>query len=980
VPARGALLPGQAWLIVTAKHSATAPKHILFINGHSAFAEQYSGTLSLTGELEIGRYSKPGYANHYLDGEITEILVYNRPVTENERVEIESYLKIKYGLHDAPVTDAGPDKICVEGVGVLLDGTASDDGIPGPLSYVWSKVFGPGEVTFADSASAQTEAIFSAPGCYILRFTANDGELESFDEIEVAVAVAGATNVPSAGLRLWLKADETMLAHGNPVLTWQDRSGLDNDLSQTQTGLAPVFTTNTAGGFHAITFDGTDDRLSGTFGAVSGDISIIVVHQFEKLHQPVDDFDYLINLGVAEPWQQLSVSRSAYDAGREDAYYARLGPDPDAGSFFGPVLPGQRWQTVTAIHSTTGTRHRVWLDGIEKETQQYTATLTLNGDVELGCFSKPDYENHYLDGSVSEVLVYDCALDDASRQAIEDYLKAKYTLNAAPQVDAGNDIEILEGEQALLSGSITDDGFPVSPGVVTSLWTCISGPGTVAFSNANMLGTSAVFERDGLYVLSLSAWDGEAISSDEMTVFVSLAESAQVPLAGLELWLTADCLPLSDGDGVQSWLSRLGGTTLSQASPQSSPVFNTNGLAGRAVVSFDGSDDFLSGQMAAVTGEVTIVSVCRFGSLHQPQSDSDFLLNLGNADPWNQVSVSRCAAGYATGWDDVYYSRLGADPAGSYSGPVLPGQQWITVSAVHSASGTRHRIWLDALEQTAEQYTGSLELNGTVELGRFSKPGYANHYLTGDIAEVLIYNRALSLDELAALQGYLVARYDVSEGDIDGDSLSDAWELLYFGTLSFGPDDDTDGDGLSNLAEFQLGTNPSEADTDGDGMADGDEVALGKDPKTNNPFNSLPFMERFEDDTVTVGDLHGQNNWDVNTISGGIAPVNSAVVQTNIVFDGLRSLEVNSSDEHVEVSQTFADPNSDMVWLDFQYMAIASKIPTNDPVAGAMFCFNNDLNLVVCDGLQPEETRWVTFTNHVPVETMIGLKARNNLA
>ncbi len=42
---------------------------------------------------------------------------------------------------------------------------------------------------------------------------------------------------------------------------------------------------------------------------------------------------------------------------------------------------------------------------------------------------------------------------------------------------------------------------------------------------------------------------------------------------------------------------------------------------------------------------------------------------------------------------------------------------------------------------------------------------------------------------------------------------------------------DTDGDGLGDAAEAELGTDPFNADTDGDGFSDGDEVKLyGTDP------------------------------------------------------------------------------------------------------------------------------------------------------
>ena len=41
---------------------------------------------------------------------------------------------------------------------------------------------------------------------------------------------------------------------------------------------------------------------------------------------------------------------------------------------------------------------------------------------------------------------------------------------------------------------------------------------------------------------------------------------------------------------------------------------------------------------------------------------------------------------------------------------------------------------------------------------------------------------------------------------------------------------DSDGDGLTNGEEKDLGTDPKSADSDGDGIADGDEVAEGLDP------------------------------------------------------------------------------------------------------------------------------------------------------
>lgn len=57
-------------------------------------------------------------------------------------------------------------------------------------------------------------------------------------------------------------------------------------------------------------------------------------------------------------------------------------------------------------------------------------------------------------------------------------------------------------------------------------------------------------------------------------------------------------------------------------------------------------------------------------------------------------------------------------------------------------------------------------------------------------------------------------RVDLSLGsplaDTDADGLADAWELQHFGGLGANPQDDPDGDGVTNFAEFRAGTNPTD--------------------------------------------------------------------------------------------------------------------------------------------------------------------------
>lgn len=96
---------------------------------------------------------------------------------------------------------------------------------------------------------------------------------------------------------------------------------------------------------------------------------------------------------------------------------------------------------------------------------------------------------------------------------------------------------------------------------------------------------------------------------------------------------------------------------------------------------------------------------------------------------------------------------------------------------------------------------------------------------------------------------------DPYDPDTDGDGLPDGYEVLTLGTDPTKNDSDDNGildgdedfdlDGLTNLQEYEKGTEPFNEDTDGDGLKDGDEV---------NTYGTDPLKADTDDDGLDDGD------------------------------------------------------------------------------------------------------------------------------
>ena len=105
-----------------------------------------------------------------------------------------------YQINSAPVVDAGPQQI-LSATSTTLQGYVTDDGLPAgsSLTNTWSKVSGPGAVSFGNTHQTNSSASFGANGIYLLQLTGTDGQYTSTNTVTIAVNTSLSISLTAPG-------------------------------------------------------------------------------------------------------------------------------------------------------------------------------------------------------------------------------------------------------------------------------------------------------------------------------------------------------------------------------------------------------------------------------------------------------------------------------------------------------------------------------------------------------------------------------------------------------------------------------------------------------------------------------------------------------------------------------------------------------------------------------------------------------------
>jgi len=161
---------------------------------------------------------------------------------------------------------------------------------------------------------------------------------------------------------------------------------------------------------------------------------------------------------------------------------------------------------------------------------------------------------------------------------------------------------------------------------------------------------------------------------------------------------------------------------------------------------------------------------------------------------------------------------------------------------------------------------------------------------------------------------------------------------------------DSDGDGLSDSEEANLGTNPNESDSDGDGYLDGWEVTEGSDP-TDASSSIYQGGWPYYPDKSTIG-----GDWDEAPAEGSTMPNYIAVDQFG---DSVNLHDFAGQGKRIvlDVSTEFCGPCKDIA--SFLSTADQSSLVWNEE--GEYYPWWKEEYADLYDMVQNEEIYWITI-------------------
>lgn len=230
-------------------------------------------------------------------------------------------------------------------------------------------------------------------------------------------------------------------------------------------------------------------------------------------------------------------------------------------------------------------------------------------------------------------------------------------------------------------------------------------------------------------------------------------------LSGLLLWLDAsDASTVTIDTGVSEWRDKSGlGQKMQQGSGGNQPAYLTDGIGGKPALGFTGSSShFMRSSFShSFTGATAIVVARMAGAT----GVSGRIFSLGVTGQTNGFS--------GTGAFEPSMRFLFGNSVGCYYAEGTRAEQAVTLDTpfIQCASISGAVLSNRVNNNAAVTHTAGSSWSASIAnmmLSTFSASGAASGFLTGRIAEVIVYSREVSDDERSKLHQYLGKKYGIT--------------------------------------------------------------------------------------------------------------------------------------------------------------------------------------------------------------------------
>lgn len=387
-------------------------------------------------------------------------------------------------------------------------------------------------------------------------------------------------------------------------------------------------------------------------------------------------------------------------------------------------------------------------------------------------------------------------------------------VNGAPSISAIDDLAI--DEDALIPAidfEIGDDATPLGSLVLSahSSNELLVPDGNIVFSGSGAsrsVAISPLANANGTAIITLSVYDGRVSSSQSFDLTVAPVDDAPTitSIADQTLSLNSGTGPISfNVDDVDDPVSSLeisvassnislvplSGIVLSGSEGDRSVTITPSPfLSGSSTISITVSDGTLA------TSETFVVKVNGFAYLF----DSD-----GSFEGWTANSM---VTGASVSGGTLSGTLNGADPQfNRTSAQNIPGNSVaiVLVRMKSSAGGNAQFFFGNELAGISAPNSVTFPVTAGSVFKWYAVNVAANPNWTGHTI------KALRLDPPNTTGTVSIDAIIGSDGDFDNDGMNDAWEALYQHDPTSTEDAllDSDGDGITNLSEYILGSNPA---------------------------------------------------------------------------------------------------------------------------------------------------------------------------